>query len=165
MKKTITLFILFSIYISTGYSQSYTIKKGYAFTQKVLHGTAMVDLDGNPSGPNMHTNMFLYIETKGQTMPTIKSVVWDGELYNSNVYKTENQIVNVGKRNSNSQNIILVASRGSSLWKIELTPNIGKKISLPASLQNKVIVKGYISNHVFTYVIDRKIELMRIEGI
>jgi len=140
------------------------VVKFYAYVQETSGGNIEVDENGNPLSSGSGSVHTLYAEVTGKSSPT-----WE-KVYTSNgnfVVQTEpipSGKINVGKRKSDSKNVLISAKRGATLWKLELVPS---KVKTPANIgkllkKHQVVITTSFRNKQILHVVTKEIVLQPI---
>lgn len=174
--KSLILAAGLSVIIFSGCSQSRNLEKAHAFFQHITYGTIAVDDKGNQLTPGSKTERFIYMETKANAKPIINHIIYNGyDIKNPLLISVAQQTVNVGAKNSDNKQIVLVPAKGNRLWKIELSipekeirqdkPEVITINENTVSVPVDIIIKGKYGGRAFTFTINEAVELRPVMGL
>ncbi|MBL0056825.1 MAG: hypothetical protein IPP31_11725 [Chitinophagaceae bacterium] len=121
MKRSFLL-ILVSVFIHGDlFSQSGCgIKKAHAFYTVHMPGTIRVDEQGNQVRPDPLIERVIYLESVGNKMPVSLTVSYDNKTLKASLERVmENEVI-AGKTVLNQTEYRIKATKGYSLWKLQL---------------------------------------------
>ena len=116
----ITCFILPAILFLSCSQTSTGIYKTWSFYKSNTPGTIPVGDDGRVIGKIHDTTYVIYFETKKNEEPKLLGASFKGNFYKLNLYKEEQEVVEVGNRLPDNKIVTLKAGNGRQLWKSEL---------------------------------------------
>jgi len=159
MKPLILVIIFFFISIINVAAQQLSgIVNAYAFFQTRFKGNIFVDDNGN-QGPGSDTIRFIYLEQKSLVMPKINTVAYKGKLYSASLFEVPKREIKIGNRLINGKSVLLKATAGNRLWKIELSPPPAEVQTCAKGYQNKILINGEKNGSPFIWTINYDTEL------
>lgn len=137
-----------------------TVNKAYAFSQQVMPGTVMVDINGNQVRPDPVYHYRIFIETKGSSIPQWKTAWVKGTAYRVTT-KEIREKERIGTEIGAEYPTMVQASAGSRLW--ELVLENSKKTAKPklSTKQSKdpVILEGMLNGKTIVYTISKLVNI------
>ncbi|WP_165958056.1 hypothetical protein [Segetibacter sp. 3557_3] len=143
------------------------IVNAYAFMREHFAGTIAVDDQGNPMQRGVDTVNLVYIETKGNDVPTIKRAWRNGQAYQVSLLPVKQLPVQIGSTRSGERKLVLQPTRGSRLWQLSIDPvnEKGRQPAVKAYKRNDLILEGEYKKSKFLYTIRNITMLMPIPSV
>ncbi len=158
MKKIITIGTIFCCLLTTAYAQNKSnIKSIAAYFTVSIPGMQRVDENGNKINPIPFINRFLYVEVKGKAKPIFDTIYYNSSLYTYSII-VESNTNNIGINKKYGMPIIIKATKGNTIWRIDLQPLNDKQKTVQANASS-IIVKGKIEKIPFKVLLKYEIEL------
>ncbi len=157
MKPILIIIFFFIGIINLAAQQLSGIVNAYAFYQTRFKGNIFVD-DNGKQGPGSDTIRFIYLEQKSLVMPKIKTVAYKGKLYSASLFEVPKREIRIGNKLINGKSVMLKATAGNRLWKIELSPPAEVQ-TCAKGYQNKILINGEKNGSPFIWTINYDTEL------
>jgi hypothetical protein len=143
------------------------VKLLYAFITEHQPGNIPIDpANGHPlhaAGPD--TLYTIYIETSGP-QPVYWYAAWQkDETYSIHCSRVEKTPVEAGITKTGREKIMINASEGSTVWRLDLFP-ADKNLPLPADLRKgEIILQGMRANKKLVLQVSKLVELAAIPSV
>ena len=137
------------------------IKKAYAFYTVSVPGMQMVDENGNPIPPKADITRFIYIECLGTTKPQIKTVLYNNKDLFATVTAAVEKTVIPGGDLGNNKDFKITATKGYSVWKIELQPHGDNQ--MPGQDCKNIIIQLKVKGKTCSFKLAKETELTTLQ--
>ncbi len=146
------------------------IKNSYAYISVRHAGTIAVDDNGRPLTRGVDTSYAIYVEA-----PAGAKIKWERGWINNTAFRVTASAVNeksvqVGYAETMNKPIVLKASAGNTLWRIDLHEPTGETKNNKATngelqLRPVISLEGMHNKKKFVQVVENRIQLRTIQGV